>query len=941
MPEIPGMNKLLGVLLALPLTNSAFGANDWNCKAGANGNDWRCAASRPPADKAPEPVPANSSSTQDAAVPAAPPADALQFPSHAPTPRAAVNPVTEGSAAVASATPNPPLRKKKYDQVPEMKPSTYRGGKAPSAGWNCRRGEDGKEWNCALIGPDPRGETHVVREPDDTIQNWAETTDITEEDERRFRYLASTLPSNPWALYCGKREDYRGSDFLLSPADRSAREKAPLEITSDYGELHGGEVANFSGAARVTRADQSLYGDLLSRHAWANTMSANGSVTYQEKGMSFSSDSGYLDLGNDQGVLRNSQFILSTVPARGTSRVTYFDSKDLSRYEQFTYTACPPGNRDWMMHADNVKINKETGQGTAKHAWMEFKGVPFLYSPLMTFPVDDRRQSGFLAPSFGYSQVRGFDLTIPYYFNLAPNYDLTVWPRLLTNRGVLLHGDFRYLTPYNQGRLIAEVLPDDWETHTTRGEVGFLDNAWLAENFRTHVDLNYVSDQNYLQQLGNQLALIDFNYVRSNATATYTGSNWGLSSAVDTFQTINPAIPEINQPYFRLPSFNGYYSTGIADTGLNFFTTGEIVNYYHTTNVDGQRLNLRPRLQYPLRSAAGFVVPSLTLQMTQYTLQQQAEGKPTSPNRTLPIASIDSGLFFERDVTLGSSTYTHTLEPRLFYVYIPYQNQDDFPLFDTINYDFNYTQLFRENRFTGADRLGDTNQVTTALTSRLADQSSGRERLRATFGQIYYFAPRRVALPGFEPESAALSNLIGDVTAQLTDRWSLNVAGQWSPYEQDPSDGNVTGATQFQRRQISLHYGGANNELFNVGYLYLNQPQNQDFRVDLIDTSARLPIPWTEGWHAIGRWQYSLLTDTTLEAFLGLERETCCWRFTILGRHYVNNITATGQVNSGQFTASANNAVFMQFELKGLTRIGDQIEKLLYRSIRGYRIPEQ
>ena len=506
---------------------------------------------------------------------------------------------------------------------------------------------------------------------------------------------------------------------------------------------------------------------------------------------------------------------------------------------------------------------------------------------------------------------------------------------------MLLHGDFRYLTPYNQGRLVAEVLPDDWQTHTTRGEVGFLDNAWLAENLRTHVDLNYVSDQNYLQQLGNQLALIDFNYVRSNATATYTGSNWGVASAVDTFQTINPAIPEQNQPYFRLPSFTGYYSTGVADTGMNFMTTGEIVNYYHTTNVDGQRLNLRPKLQYPLRSAAGFVVPSLTLQMTQYTLQQQEAGKPTTPNRTLPIASIDSGLFFERDVTLGSTSFTHTLEPRLFYVYIPYQNQDDFPLFDTINYDFNSTQLFRENRFTGADRLGDTNQVTAALTSRLADQTTGRERLRATFGQIYYFAPRRVAISPFLEESAALSNLIGDVTAQLTDRWSLNVAGQWNPYEQDASDGNVNGATQFQRRQVSLHYGGANNNLFSIGYLYLNQPQNQDFRVDLIDTSARLPIPWTEGWHAIGRWQYSLLTDTTLEAFLGLERETCCWRFTILGRHYVNNITATGPVNSGDFTASANNAVFMQFELKGLTRIGDQIEKLLYRSIRGYRIPEQ
>ncbi len=824
------------------------------------------------------------------------------------------------------------MKRKKFSEVPEMGPSTYRAGVArPTGGWSCRRGEDGKEWTCGLVGPDPRGETHVVREPGEEVENWAQTTDITPEDERRFRFLASTLPSDPWALYCGKREDYRGSDFLLSPADRSEREKAPLQIESDFGELHGGEVATFTGSARVTRADQSLSGDLVSRHALADTFTASGNVSYQEKGMSFSSDSGFLDLATDQGVLRNSQFIISTVPARGTSRVTHFDSKDLSRYEQFTYTACPPGDRDWMLHADNVKI--------------EFKGVPFFYTPYMTFPVDDRRQTGLLAPSFGYSRFRGFDLTVPYYFNLAPNYDLTAWVRGATTRGVLLHGDFRYLTPYNQGRFIAEIVPNDalgqanessdvvpgvTKTNTVRGEVGFLDNAWLFENFRTHVDLNYVSDMNYLPQWGNQLALIDFNYVRSNATATYTGSNYGISSGVDIFQTINPSIPEQARPYYRLPALNAYYGNVIGDTGFSYQANGELVNFFHDVNVDGQRLNLRPRLVYPIRTPGAYVTPSLTLQMTQYALQNQRQGLGTSPNRTLPIASVDSGLFFERDMSIGDSSYTHTLEPRLFYVYIPYQNQNDFPLFDTINYDFNSTQLWRENRFTGADRLGDANQVSLALTSRLSDHTSGRDRIRATVGQIYYFRPRKVFLPGFEQQSGMLSNVIGDVTTLLTDRWSLNVGGQVNPY-----DGG------FERGQVALHYGGPNNNLFNIGFLYLDQPENQDFRVSLLDGSARLPIPWTEGWHAIGRWQYSLLNQTTLESFLGFEKETCCWRFTLVGRRYINNITTTGVANSGDFTANANTGVFAQFELKGLTRIGDQLEKLLYRSIRGYRIPGQ
>ncbi len=939
------MRQHLGVaLVALPWTGPAVGAGEWNCQTAGNGKDWRCGASnaavsnRAPSSSRSSTAGADSAqraAVADTAVPSTPP----------PETRLDAGSRGRQAAAPAASPEKSPLKRKKFSEVPQMEPSNYRvGATTRSSGWTCRRGEDGKEWNCGLVGPDPRGETHVVREPEEEPVNWAETTDITPEDERRFRFLSSTLPSNPWALYCGKREEYRGSDFLLSPADRSVREKAPLEIESDYGELHGGEVATFTGAARVTRADQSLYGDLVSRHATADTLSASGNVSYQEKGMTFSSDSGFLDLGTDQGVMRNSQFIISTVPARGTSRVTYFDSKDLSRYEQFSYTACPPGDRDWMMHADKVKINKETGQGTAQHAWMEFKGVPFFYTPYMSFPVDDRRQSGLLAPSFGYSRFRGFDLTVPYYFNLAPNYDLTAWVRGASTRGALLHGEFRYLTPYNQGRLVAEIVPNDalgqantesdvvpgvTKTNTVRGEAGFLDNAWLAENFRTHVDLNYVSDTNYLNQWGNQLALIDFAYVRSNATATYTGSNYGVISTVDVFQTIDPSIPEQSRPYFRLPALNAYYGDSIGSTGVAYQANGELVNFYHDVNVDGQRLNLRPRLLYPMRSSAGYLTPSLTLQMTQYALQNQQPGLSTSPNRTLPIASIDSGLFFERDVSIGSNTYTHTLEPRLFYVYIPYQNQDDLPLFDTINYDFNATQLFRENRFTGGDRLGDANQVTLALTSRLADQTSGRDRVRATIGEIYYFRPRKVNLPGFEQQSGMLSNVIAEVTTLLTDRWSLNVGGQVNPY-----------GGQFERRQVALHYGDADNNLFNIGYLYLNQPDNQDFQVDLVDTSARLPIPWTEGWHAIGRWQYSLLNQTTLEAFVGLEKETCCWRFTMVGRRYINNITTTGTPNSGDFTANANTGVFAQFELKGLARLGDQLEKLLYRSIRGYRIPE-
>jgi len=964
------MRCICGAVVCVVLGSApVLAAADWDCQAPRGSKDWRCGAATSARTVPSSTLPASSQEKPSPSVRAAPLSRAAapvgvarpQTASDAHRANAVPPPVKPGVQGVSpraqpssptarpsvqpkltAKTLDPPLARRKAAEVPSLQEAASGDGTRKQVpGWACRPGEEEKEWSCGLVGPDPRGEAHVVKEsPDEEAENWAETTDITDEDEKRFRALMATLPSNPWALHCGKREEYLGTDFLLSPADRSARQKAPVEIQADYGELQGGEVATFTGSAQISRADQQLFGDVVSRNAWANTMSARGNVTYQEKGLSFSSDSGFLDLGTDQGVLRNSQFILATVPGRGTSRVTHFDSKDLSRYEHFSYTSCPPGNRDWLLHADNAKINKETGEGSGKHAWIEFKGVPFFYTPYMTFPVDDRRKSGLLAPNFGYSGARGFDLSIPYYFNLAPNYDLTVWPRLATSRGVLLHGDFRYLTPYNQGRLIAEVVPEDTQTHTTRGEAGLLDNAWLTDNVRTHVDLNYVSDTNYLNQWGNQLALIDYNFVRSNASATYTGPNYGVTTGIDYFQTINPLIAQQGRPYYRLPSLSAYYGAGIGDTGLSYTANGEFVNFASDVNPEGQRFNLKPRLQYPLRSAAGFLTPSVSFQLTQYSMSnlvnpddpnrisyQNFQVDRTSLTRALPIVSLDSGLFFERDLTIGDSPFTHTLEPRLFYVYIPYQNQSQFPLFDTIYYDFNYYQMFRENRFTGSDRLGDTNQVTTALTSRLADQVSGLDRIRATVGEIFFFQRRKVNL-GFPDQSTLLSNLIGDIGAALTDRWWLNVGGQWNPYD-----------NQFERRQVSLHYDAHNNNLLNLSYLYLNQPSNQLYRVDLLDGSMRLPI--AEGWHAIGRWQYSLLDQITLEAFLGIERETCCWRLSVIGRHYINRVTPTGNaVNSNSFSSSANNGVFVQLELKGLTRLGDQVDKFLYRAIRGYRLPE-
>lgn len=890
-------------------------ASDWDCQRSKDDKEWVCITKKSKPDTAAttpdEPGIEKAGPTQERE---SAPATAEPEPVRPPKTR-------EPALAAKPARSQRDAEQKRVDQsMQPLPPKSVAAAKPP--GWNCRPGETGREWDCSLVGPDPKGLPHVVSEESKKVENWAETTTITEEDEQRFRNLTALLPANPWAQACaGKSESAPMTEFLLTPQDKQAREQQPLEIRSDYAEMVDDEIATFTGSAELTRADQKLWGDFVTHNTVSETLNARGNVIYQEKGLTFSSDTGFLELDTNRGVLRNAQFILETIPARGTSRLTHFDSDTLSRYEKFTYTTCPPGDQDWMLHARNVKINKETGRGSAKHAWLEFKGAPFLYTPYMSFPVDDRRMTGFLTPSFGSTKVGGFDFTAPYYFNLAPNYDATFTPRLLTKRGLLLRGEFRYLTEMTQGRVLAEYLPHDDARGDSRGQVGFLNDTRFTENLYSRVDAHYVSDDRYLNELGNTLNIVDRRHIRSYGQLNYVGSNYSVSTLADYYQTIDPTIPPEGRPYYRLPQVSFNYGQGLGNTGLIFTGLSEIANFNHTGGrVTGQRLNVVPRISYPWRTAAGFVVPSLSLQHTQYWLQDQAPGLNDSLSRTAPIFSLDSGLFLEREFELADTPLLQTLEPRLFYLYIPDKKQDQLPVFDTGEYDFTFYQLFRENRFTGADRLGDANQVTLALTSRLIDQASGMERLLASIGEIFYFDDHDVTLPNIRAKTGDKSNFVAEVYSRLTNTWSLRTGGQWNP-----EGGRI------DRGQVALQYDDRDNHLLNIAYRF-RRDQNLDFvRLDLTDVSFRLPFE--KGWNAIGRWQYSLLDQVTLESFLGIERETCCWRFSLIGRHYINDVR-TG-VNGGNV---ANNGVFVQLELKGLTRFGDQVDRFLQRSISGYRL---
>lgn len=941
---------LLGLVVAsasaLTPPLAAGASSDWDCQRKSGNGAWNCGSATPLPHR---PTPENQDSGIELGEEPAPPA------------------ADNGAARPGSDPEDRPelLNSRAPFDTPEARGEP---AKAKVAGWSCvpslDEGPD-RGWSCSLSGRDPRGLAHVVSEAGEATENWAQSSSITREDEDRFENMMSKLPANPWQRSCapkvGKRRPPPMAEFLLSPGEKLAREKAPVDIHSDYFELIDGEVSNFNGSAEMVKADQRLWADYITRNLKNNAVNVHGNVTYQEKGMILSSDSGFMDGESDRGVFRNSQFILPAVPGRGTSRLTHIDSNTLSRYETASYTTCPTGNQDWVLHADKLKINKETGTGTAQSAWFEFMDVPFLYAPYMDFPIDNRRVSGLLSPSIGGNSASGAIVRVPYYLNIAPNFDDTIQPSYFSKRGFMLRNEFRYLTEYSRGRLVGDILPYDQlaestkgtgqEIPTTRGQVGWTNDAKISENISSRIQANWVSDPYYLNQLGSPLAIVDYRNIPSSATLNYNSPIGPVNAIANYFQTIDPSIPKDQYPYFYLPKVSHFFGHNILDSGLQFSNESQMAYIQADSNemTMGQRFLIRPKLSYPIETSAAFFRPSATLAFNQYTLQspqfwsglQQSLGvnttAGTSENFTVPILSMDSGTYFDREFSLGDRAMQQTIEPRLFYVYIPTVNQQNIPLFDTTSYDFTYYQLFRENRFAGYDRIGDANELTAAVTSRLIDQTTGIERLRATLGNQFYFQRREVTPVGLPPDTYAqtFSNIVGDVYGGITENWSVYTAGQYNP-----------SLNSIERGQVGLQYNNRQNQLLNVAYRYRrnqytdtclpndlgqNYYTNNFGCLNLTDVSMRLPI--LAGWYAIGRWQYSILDDVTTESFFGFERETCCWRFTLLGRRYLNTIESDG-------TAQSNNAVFMQLELKGLTTLGDEVDKFLERSVSGYRFSD-
>ncbi len=723
--------------------------------------------------------------------------------------------------------------------------------------------------------------------------------------------------------YCGTRPAHMAPPTdAAEPADV---ETAPTDLTAGgITYRRGRDVVEAVGGVTVVRGPERVEADTLSYDRRRETITSTGTTYLEYPQLRITGAGAKLNLGAEQGRVDAPRFRLSgPLNARGLADTAYVVSRTRTAYRNILYTTCPPGSNAWVLRADKLKLDQYAGLGSARDATLRIGGIPLLYTPYLQFPIDDRRRSGFLVPSFGSSDNDGFELRVPYYWNIAPNMDATITPRLMTKRGLLLGTEFRYMTRSDGGTMRAEILPNDREydgDNTVRWGLNLLEEGRWLGRFYTQLDYTAVSDDTYLEDLGNDIDATSTRWLRQTGSGTYYGRGWSLLTRLEGYQTLDQTIAPENRPYGRLPQvlFRVAPAELLPPSTARWFgrpTIGLDAEYDffdHNHRVHGQRFTLTPLFSWPLRRSWGHLIPGARLYLSQYDLTETDPGANSDPGHAIPSLDLDGKLIFERPTRwLGESTL-QTLEPRLYYLYTPYADQTDNPVFDSSELDFSFASLFRNNRFTGRDRIGDANQITAGISSRMLRSATGEELFRISVGQTYYFANRRVQIA--EPtQTDSTSPYVGELSARLFENWSGRASFQWDP----GADGDPA-----PRRTLRLEYRDPERRVLNLAYR-TDLTKAEDNRYEDTDLSFRLPF----GARAemVGRWLYSVRHGETMDAVAGIEVGKCCWRLRILGRHFKRRPDAP-----------ATTSVMLQVELAGLGAVGDPIGEFLEREIYGY-----
>ncbi|MFK8083882.1 MAG: LPS-assembly protein LptD [Granulosicoccus sp.] len=706
--------------------------------------------------------------------------------------------------------------------------------------------------------------------------------------------------------------------FVYTPEAFASQPGAPVTAEADNLESNDG-VVTLEGNTIIEYLGRKLTAQNALYNQNTGELSVEGPLSFLGAGVQLESNDAFIDIDDDIFTAGQSEYQLDLSGKRATGTASAMEGLPNGDFTltEATYSTCPPGDRSWYVKADSLQLYPSEGVGTARNLRLVFKGVPLLAVPAFSFPISDMRKTGFLAPILAQSDRTGIELHLPWYWNIRPNADATFTPRLMTRRGAQLQSELRYRSRQGMWTLNHEYLRDRAKDNDTRYFTNLRHNGRFNTEFSSEIVARRVSDKDYLEDLGDSLQVASITHLEQRADLMFEKGRVSGLGRLQGFQTVDETIAQEDRPHARLPQVKIQANSGRLPFGLRADVVSEFVYFDKDDAVTGVRVDMQPRLTMPVVRDAWFIRPSASHRFTYYSLNNTEENaepdtrlRKTS-SRNLNSLSLDSGLFFDR--LLDDRGSIQTLEPRLFYLRVPYTEQSDIPVFDSSAFDFNISQLFRDNRFSGADRVADADQLSMALTTRTIDGQDGRDVFRASIGQIRYFEDRRVTLPPQDTiETRDTSDFVGEVYTTLNQNWVGKGSIQWNPDE-----------TSTVRSSLALGYRPGPDHIANVAHRVVRSEVSQ-LRTEQIDLSALWKF--SDSWRIAGRWNYSLDADQSIESLLALEYESCCWAMRFAARRYIAD-----NGDDHDFRG------YFQLVLKGLAPLGQNYGALLESAVTGYR----
>ena len=694
---------------------------------------------------------------------------------------------------------------------------------------------------------------------------------------------------------------------LAQTSTKPAKAKSPEAETNVSSEQMTGRPDReliLDRDVEIIRGETTLTADHATYWIVEDEIEASGNVRMTRFGDRYTGDKMRYKMDEGQGYVTNPTYHMKESNAQGRADRIDFETEDRALITQGTYSTCEGPDPDWYLESNTMHLDSGKDVGTAGATLIYFKGVPIIGTPYMSFPLSDARKSGVLAPTMGTTSTGGFEVTAPYYFNIAPNRDLILSPKYIARRGVQLGAHARYMDTDYAGETKAEFLPNDTQTKENRYSIASTHAQRLTPRLLFGWNVKAASDDNYAIDFSRNLATSTERLLLRDLYANYAGNFWNATVRASNYQVLQDVAAPIARPYDRLPQLT--LQAGRQDVnGFDWTANTEVTRFWHPDLVRGERYVLNPSISYPIVRPAYFVTPKVSLHATSYNVQNPSARTSSSYNRTLPTFSLDSGLIFERETSIFGEAATQTLEPRLFYVRTPYRDQSLFPVFDSAEADLSFAQIFSENRFVGNDRVSDANQLTVAMVSRYIEES-GAERLRVALAQRLYFEDQRVTLGA--PRSESKSDLLASGSVRISNALSTEANLQYSAIKKDISRANAGVSWKPEPKKV------------------LNLTYRRDLPNNLrqVDISGQWPV--ADRWYGVGRINYSLPDSRVSEGLLGMEYKADCWIFRVVGQRIP---TATGKATS---------TLFFQLELSGLTKLGSDPLDALRTNIPGYQV---